>query len=79
VLFDQPNYRGNPTNYKAEEQSNTSNRMRKVTIEKGVWQLCDGTEFTGRCVTLNNSVSAVSSYNMLRTLAINSLGLERST
>jgi len=63
VIFDQPNYRGTPANYKGEE-SNLNKRARSVTIGKGVWQLCDGRDFTGRCITLNNSVADLRSYNL---------------
>lgn len=63
VLFDQTNYRGNPENYSRPE-SNLNRRARSVTIGRGTWELCDGRNFTGRCVTLNNSVPDLRSYNM---------------
>src|SRR5215467_13205745 len=54
VLFDQTNYRGNPTNfYTAVPVLNR--RARSVTIGKGVWQLCEGNHFTGRCVAMDTS------------------------
>ena len=63
VLFDRPNYQGDPTNYNGEEP-NLNKRARSVTIGRGVWELCDGRNFTGRCVTLNQSVPDLRSYNM---------------
>lgn len=63
VLFDQPNYRGNPTNYNGEE-SNLNKRARSVTIGRGVWELCDGRNFSGNCVTLDTSVPDLRSHNM---------------
>ena len=35
-----------------------------LTIGKGVWELCDGRNFTGRCVTLNNSVADMRTMNI---------------
>ena len=65
VLFDQPNFHGNPTNFN-RQQSNLSSNVRSVTIGKGVWELCDGRFFTGRCVTLNTSVPDLSGLNIGR-------------
>jgi len=63
VLYDQLTYRGNPTNYNAAD-SNLDKRARSVTIGRGVWQLCDGRDFTGRCVTLSRSVPDLRSHNL---------------
>ena len=63
VLFDQPNYRGNPTNYNGPEAS-INRRVQSVTIGRGVWELCEGRNFTGRCVTLNRSVPNLRSYDL---------------
>ncbi|MCM3871485.1 MAG: beta/gamma crystallin family protein [Pyrinomonadaceae bacterium] len=62
VLYDQTTYRGSPTNYTAEE-SNLNQRARSVTIGRGVWELCEGRNFSGRCVTLNRSVPDLRSYD----------------
>jgi hypothetical protein len=63
VLFDRPNYQGNPTNYNGEE-SNLNKRARSVTIGRGVWELCNGRNFSGNCVTLDRSVPDLRSHNM---------------
>lgn len=63
VLFDSANYVGSPTNYQREE-TNLNKRARSVTIGRGVWQLCDGRDFTGRCITLDRSVPDLNSYNL---------------
>jgi hypothetical protein len=55
VLYDQPSYRGNPTNYKGPVPS-LNRRAWSVTIGRGVWELCEGANFTGRCITLDQSV-----------------------
>ena len=56
VLFDQPNFRGNPRNYTAAV-ARLSGRVQSVTIGRGVWELCENRGFTGRCVTLDASVA----------------------
>jgi hypothetical protein len=56
VLYDQPNYRGTPTNYNGQVLDLGSSRARSVTIGRGVWELCEGSSFSGRCVTLDRSV-----------------------
>ena len=63
VLYDQTTYRGNPTNYTGVE-TNLNKRARSVTIGSGVWELCDGRNFTGHCVTLDRSVPDLRSYNL---------------
>jgi Beta/Gamma crystallin len=67
VLFDQRTYRGNPVNYK-QEISNLraqADRAQSVTIGNGVWELCDGADFTGRCVVLDKSVPDLGTYGLL--------------
>jgi hypothetical protein len=63
VLFDRPNYQGNPTNYNGPTP-NLHRRAGSVTIGRGVWELCDGWNFTGRCVTLTTSVSNLATYSL---------------
>jgi Beta/Gamma crystallin len=62
VLYDQPNYRGRVMRYKAAAAilSGFTNRAQSVTIGKGVWELCEGTNWIGRCVTLEQSVPDLS-------------------
>jgi len=63
VIFDGPSYQGNPTNYSGTE-GNIFKLARSVTIGRGVWELCQGRNFTGRCVTLSTSVPDLRSYNL---------------
>lgn len=63
VIFDRPNYQGSPTNYNYAI-SNLNRRSGSVTIGRGTWDLCDGANFTGRCITLSTSVPNLASYNM---------------
>ena len=68
VLFDQVNYRGNPTNYDGPA-GNLNRRARSITVGRGVWEVCDGSNFTGRCVTIDKSVPNLSSIGMSRRIA----------
>ncbi|HET6862322.1 MAG TPA: beta/gamma crystallin-related protein [Pyrinomonadaceae bacterium] len=63
VLFDQTNYRGNPTNYNGPYPG-LSGRAQSVTIGRGVWELCEGQNYSGRCVTLDRSVPDLRDYNL---------------
>jgi hypothetical protein len=66
VLYDQPSYRGHSTNYKGPVPalSGFSRPIQSVTIGRGVWELCEGTNFTGRCVILDKSVPDLNAYGM---------------
>ena len=63
VLFEEQNFRGNPTNYNTE-RTNINKRARSITIGAGVWEICDGRNFTGRCQTLTESASDLTRYNI---------------
>lgn len=63
VLFDRASYRGTSTNYNRSE-ADISQRARSVTIGRGTWELCEGRDFTGRCVTLSRSVPNLRVYNI---------------
>jgi Beta/Gamma crystallin len=61
VLFDQPNFRGSPRNVDAA-LSNTGldARVGSITIGRGIWEICEGTGYSGRCVALEKSVADLS-------------------
>ena len=63
VLFDQTNFRGNPRNFNRQE-TNINRTARSVTIGSGVWELCEGRNFSGTCVTLDQSVADLRTRNM---------------
>jgi hypothetical protein len=63
VIFDQTNFRGDPTNYNSA-RSNIDKRARSITIGAGTWQICDGRNYTGRCQTISQSVSDLRNYNI---------------
>ena len=63
VIFDRTNYRGTSSNYNGPE-TDIFKPARSITIGRGTWQLCQGRNFSGRCVTLNRSVPDLRSYNI---------------
>ena len=63
VIFDRPNYGGRPTNYSGPNPS-IPNNGQSVTIGGGVWELCEGRNFSGRCITLDHSVPDLGTYIM---------------
>ena len=69
VLYDQPNFRGNPMNYNEPVSNLAGFRAGSVTIGRGVWELCESPNFTGSCVTLDQSVPDLSAYGMRNRVA----------
>lgn len=59
VLFDDPQYRGRSFNVDAAMPglSNFGGRAESVQVYGGVWELCEGERFTGRCVSVTNNVA----------------------
>lgn len=68
VLYDETNYRGTTSTYSGAAPS-LNKRARSVTIGRGIWELCDGYNFTGRCVRVDRSLSNLSTVNMSRRVA----------
>jgi hypothetical protein len=75
VLFDRTSYRGNPTNYNTSTPDlfDNNRRARSVTIGRGKWELCEGRNFSGRCITLDRSVSDLRNYNLNRVSSVRPL------
>jgi hypothetical protein len=67
VLFDQANYRGVPTSYNGV-QTNIADNARSITVSRGTWQICDGVNFTGRCVTVTQDIPDLRTYSLGRTV-----------
>ena len=67
TLFPQQNYLGAPTVF-ISANPNTFTQTRSATVQAGSWQLCDGPNYTGRCIVLNQSVWDFSNYNIGRTI-----------
>lgn len=67
-LYDRTNYRGTPTRYQGPVNS-INERVRSVTIGRGRWELCEGPDFTGRCVVIDRSVPNFAVYNLRNRVA----------
>jgi hypothetical protein len=65
VLYNQANYRGNTTTY-SRVDSNINDNARSLTVGRGTWEICDGRNFTGRCVTVTQNVDNLTSLNIGR-------------
>ncbi|HKE56512.1 MAG TPA: beta/gamma crystallin-related protein [Pyrinomonadaceae bacterium] len=68
ILFDRENYRGNPTNFH-QAHTSISKNARSATIGNGSWELCDGRNFTGRCVTISQNVPNLRIFNVGQRIA----------
>lgn len=55
VIFTQTNFRGIPQNINRETPNRRPNTARSVTINRGVWELCEDPAFAGRCRTFRDS------------------------
>lgn len=73
VLFDQVNYRGNPTNYNGPT-GNINRRARSVTIGSGSWELCDGYNYSGRCQTVTISQANLANIGLSRVRSVRPAG-----
>ena len=66
VLFDQSTFRGTPTNFYASTPNLFGRRVQSITVGQGVWEVCEGTNFSGRCVTLERSVPNLAASGLRR-------------
>jgi hypothetical protein len=67
TLFEQQNYLGAQTVF-ITANPNTFTQTRSATVQAGSWQLCDGPNYTGRCIVLNQSVWDLTNWNIGRTI-----------
>jgi hypothetical protein len=67
VIYDRVNYRGNPTNFDDTRQ-NVNKRASSLTIGGGNWVICDGRNFTGRCMTVGENIPNLGVYNIGNTI-----------
>ena len=65
VIYDRDRYRGDSRTFDAAMRTMGSfgNRAQSVQVV-GTWQLCDGANFSGRCVTVSQNVANLSAYGM---------------
>jgi hypothetical protein len=82
ILHTDANYRGNQTRY-TERTNNLfamNNRAESATVGRGEWQLCDGIGFSGRCVTVSQSVPNLASLGMRdRVRSVRPVGSDQPT
>jgi hypothetical protein len=65
VLYDRDRYRGDSRTVDAGMRTMESFGHRAQSIQVvGTWQLCDGPNFSGRCVTVSQNVPNLSAYGM---------------
>lgn len=59
TLFDRPNFRGRSSNFTgaAANLPPALPPAKSVTVGRGMWELCDGRDFTGRCITVQRSTA----------------------
>jgi hypothetical protein len=71
VLYDKIMYRGNTKDFDeaAWNLYGFNGRAQSVVIEKGVWELCEGKQYTGRCITLDKNVPDLRNYEMLNQIS----------
>lgn len=62
TLFERPNFRGRPVNFRGA-MANLGVAAESVTIGRGVWEICDRTNFRGHCVILENSAPDLRVHN----------------
>ncbi|MEO7275630.1 MAG: beta/gamma crystallin-related protein, partial [Vicinamibacterales bacterium] len=65
VIYDRDQYRGGAQTYDGavDRLGSVGSRAQSVQVS-GSWQLCDGPQFTGRCVTVSQNVPNLVSYGM---------------
>jgi len=71
VLFDQTNFRGRTFRVDGPEaqMAGWAGRAQSVQVNGGSWQLCERTGFSGRCITVSQSLPDLGSMNMSRRVA----------
>lgn len=66
VLYDQETYRGASTNYDRAIARMTGRAVRSITIGQGRWDVCEGANYSGRCVTLDRNTPNLRDVNLRR-------------
>ena len=66
VIFERPDYRGRPATFDRPSPvlENFTGQAGSITIGDGVWEVCSGANFSGRCVTLDRSVPDLNALGM---------------
>lgn len=66
ILFDRPDYRGTATTFRdaVEYLTGRDSLAQSAAIEGGSWELCEGSGFSGRCITLDRSTPDLEEYGL---------------
>lgn len=66
TLFERPDYRGAATTFRGAVGNLPENnsRAQSADIEGGDWELCEGSNFAGRCVTLERSAPDLNAFGL---------------
>jgi Beta/Gamma crystallin len=66
VLYERTSFRGTSRTITGTMSNvgNFGNRVQSVRVVAGRWELCDGTRWTDRCVTVTDSIPDVGRYNL---------------
>ena len=72
VLYDRESFRGNSRAVTAPQSSLGSfgNRVQSVRILNGRWELCEGTRWSDRCVTVNESIADINRFGLRRVSSV---------
>src|SRR4051794_29485948 len=60
TVFRNTNYRGNPRRYTSAVSNLGRQPVRSITVGRGSWEICSGTNYTGDCITLDQSAADLS-------------------
>jgi Beta/Gamma crystallin len=72
VLYERTSFRGTSRTFSGTMSNvgNFGNRVQSVRVVAGRWELCDGTRWTDRCVTVTDSIPDVGRYNLRGVLSV---------
>lgn len=72
VLYDRESFRGNsrPVSGPQSSLGSFGSRVQSVRILSGRWELCEGTRWSDRCVTINESVPDINRFGLRRVSSV---------
>jgi Beta/Gamma crystallin len=72
VLYDRESFRGNsrPVTGPQSSLGSFGGRVQSVRILSGRWELCEGTRWSDRCVTINESVPDINRFGLGRVSSV---------
>lgn len=72
VLYDRESFRGNSRAVTTPQSSLGSfgSKVQSVRILSGRWELCEGTRWSDRCVTVNESIADINRFGLRRVSSV---------